>query len=49
MMETTVRDAVEFFDRTVVNKGRFDQALKELHAWWKERFKQLPQTSSPAM
>jgi len=42
MMETTVRDAIEFFDRTAVNKSRFDQALSELHAWWSERMKQLP-------
>jgi len=42
MMETTVRDAVEFFDRTAVNKSRFNQALSELHDWWKERMKQLP-------
>jgi acetyl esterase/lipase len=42
LMETTVRDAVEFFDRTAVNKRRFDQALGELHAWWSERMKQLP-------
>ena len=31
MMETTVRDAVEFFDRTAVNKSRFNHALSELH------------------
>jgi acetyl esterase/lipase len=42
MMETTVRDAVEFFDRTAVNKSKFDQALSELHVWWNERMKQLP-------
>ena len=42
LMETTVRDAVEFFDRTAVNKHKFDQALGELHAWWSERMKQLP-------
>jgi acetyl esterase/lipase len=42
MMETTVRDAVEFFDRTVVNKGGFDQALDELHTWWQARLKQIP-------
>ena len=42
MMETTVRDAIEFFDRTAVNKVRFDQALSDLHAWWSERMKQLP-------
>jgi hypothetical protein len=42
MMETTVRDATEFFDRTVVNKGSFDQALDELHAWWRARMKQIP-------
>jgi acetyl esterase/lipase len=41
MMETTVRDAIEFFDRTAVNKTRFDQALNELQAWWKERLKQV--------
>jgi acetyl esterase/lipase len=41
MMETTVRDAIEFFDRTAVNKIRFDQALNELQAWWKERMKQV--------
>jgi acetyl esterase/lipase len=42
MMETTVRDAIEFFHRTAVNKNRFDRALDELHAWWKERMKQVP-------
>ena len=42
MMETTVRDAIEFFDRTAINKSRFDLALSELHAWWSERMKQLP-------
>jgi acetyl esterase/lipase len=42
MMETTVRDATEFFDRTVVNKGSFDQALDELHAWWRARMRQIP-------
>jgi acetyl esterase/lipase len=41
MMETTVSDAIEFFDRTAVNKTRFDQALNELQAWWKERMKQV--------
>jgi acetyl esterase/lipase len=41
MMETTVRDAIEFFDRTAINKTRFDQALNELQAWWKERMKQV--------
>jgi len=42
MMETTVRDVIEFFDRTAVNKCGFDQALSDLHAWWTERMKQLP-------
>jgi acetyl esterase/lipase len=42
MTETTVRDAIEFFDRTVINKGSFDQALNELQAWWKERMRQVP-------
>ena len=43
MMETTVRDTVDFFDRTVMSKGSFDQALGELHAWWQERMAQRPQ------
>jgi len=47
MMETTVRDALEFFDRTVISKGSFDQALAELHAWWKARMRQMP-PSAPA-
>lgn len=34
MMETTVRDAVEFFERTAINKAGFDAALKDLHNWW---------------
>jgi acetyl esterase/lipase len=42
MMETTVRDAIEFFDRTTVSKIGFDQALNELQDWWKERMKQVP-------
>ena len=40
MTQTTVRDAVEFFDRTVVRKAAFDQALGALNAWWKERMTQ---------
>jgi len=42
MMETTVRDSIEFFDRTTVSKIKFDQALKELQDWWEERMKQVP-------
>jgi acetyl esterase/lipase len=37
MMQITVRDAVEFFDRTVIHKTAFDEALGALSDWWKER------------
>ena len=36
MIQTTVRDAVEFFDRTVIHKAAFDEALRALNDWWKE-------------
>jgi acetyl esterase/lipase len=40
MLETTTRDAVEFFDRTVIHKAAFDEALGALNDWWKERMAQ---------
>ena len=36
MKETTIQDAVAFFDRTVIGKAAFEQELKKLKAWWTE-------------
>lgn len=34
MMQTTLRDAAAFFERTAIRKPVFDKALAELHTWW---------------
>ena len=34
MMDTTIGDAVAFFQRTAVGKPAFDTALGELRKWW---------------
>ncbi len=34
MMETTIRDAAAFFERTAIAKPNFDAALGELRQWW---------------
>jgi len=36
MMETTIRDAASFFDRTTLSKPAFDTALGELRKWWEQ-------------
>ena len=36
MMETTIRDAASFFDRTAISKPAFDTALGELRKWWEQ-------------
>ncbi len=35
MMETTLRDAAAFFERTSMGKPAFDAKLAELKEWWK--------------
>lgn len=34
LMDTTVRGAAEFFDRTSISKPTFDSALADLRKWW---------------
>ena len=36
MLDTTVRDAVEFFDRTSLSREAFGQAFEELSEWWRQ-------------
>lgn len=36
MLDTTVRDAVEFFDRTALSRDAFGQAFEELSEWWRQ-------------
>ena len=38
MKELTIRDAVAFFERTVISKIGFAQELEKLNAWWAELF-----------
>lgn len=36
MLETTVRDAVEFFDRTSLSRDAFGEAFEDLREWWRQ-------------
>jgi acetyl esterase/lipase len=46
LMETTVRDAAEFFDRTSLAKPAFDEALEELRQWWDKLMSRPPADAS---
>jgi acetyl esterase/lipase len=40
MMDITIRQAVEFFRRTVLQQRPFNEALQELQRWWDAQIKQ---------
>ena len=43
MMDTTIADAVAFFQRTAIGKPAFDTALGELRKWWETVLARPPQ------
>ncbi len=43
MMQTTISDAVAFFERTALAKAPFDTALGELRQWWESVLARPPQ------